>query len=301
MAGFSHLIPAVTTAFGIQTLLAMIFVPLQNEKYYDLGGCAGFVSTALVSLYYPTLRSNFLEGKLGPLPSIMSFAPRQLLLTAALALWSVRLGSFLITRSIKAGGDKRFDTVRNDPAKFSFFWFIQAIWVLLCGLPIYAVNSLPPPNVHPALGLPDYAALALFAVSFLMEAVADAQKAAWRRAKDAKQHSERFITGGLWAVSRHPNYVGEVGVWTSIWALASGSLLTSYSPIGLLVLTSLSPLFAWFLVRKLSGVPFLEQHGDKLFSGDKKWEEYKRNVPVFWPWGSTGSREAKRDGAFSLF
>ncbi|KAJ7088370.1 hypothetical protein B0H15DRAFT_1022402 [Mycena belliarum] len=296
MAELSRLIPATASAFAWQTLLAIIFVPLQNEKYYDLGGAAGFVSTSVLALYYDSLKRKLIDGVPGPLPALSSFAPRQLLLTAAVALWAARIGTFLALRTHRTNGDKRFDNVRNNPKVFTIFWMIQGVWVWLCGLPIYAVNSLPPQN-QPVLGPGDYAALALFAVSFLTEAVADAQKAAWRSAKDAKRHNEKFITGGLWSLSRHPNYVGEVGVWTALWALASGGLLTPSFPIEI-AFTALSPLFSWLLVRMLSGVPFLEQVGDKHFEGDKKWEAYKETTPIFWPWGG---KEDTRGGALSLF
>ncbi|KAJ6577453.1 hypothetical protein B0H19DRAFT_1120017 [Mycena capillaripes] len=285
MPVLSRLIPAATSAYVLQTLLALIFVPQQNEKYYDLGGACGFLSTAVVSLYYPALKRKFIDGVAGPLPSIMSFAPRQLLVSAALGIWSVRLGSFLALRAIKAGGDSRFDEVKKDPKRFTYFWMAQATWILLVGLPVYLVNSLPP-QLHPALGIRDYAAFGLFASSFLFEVIADRQKTAWRRKKDAKQHDQKFITSGLWSISRHPNYVGEVGIWTGIWALASGSLQPPHFPLATLALTAASPLFTWFLVRKVSGVPPLEKAGDKKFGGDPNWEEYKRNVPIFWPWGS---------------
>ncbi|KAJ7086168.1 hypothetical protein B0H15DRAFT_909955 [Mycena belliarum] len=286
MPVFSRLIPAATSAYALQTLLAMIFVPQQNETYYDLGGAAGFLSTAFISLYYPALKLKFLDGRPGPLPGIMSFAPRQLLLSAALGIWSMRLGSFLAMRAIKAGGDSRFDEVKKDPKRFTYFWMAQATWVFLVGLPVYLVNSLPP-RLHPALAIRDCAALGLIASSFVFEVLADRQKSAWRRAKDAKEHHEKFITSGLWSISRHPNYVGEVGIWTGVWALASGTLQTAHFPLGTVALAAASPLLTWFLVRKVSGVPPLEKAGDKKFAGDTKWEEYKRNVPIFWPWGST--------------
>jgi len=281
MAAFSRLIPVATSAYALQTLLALIFVPQQNETYYDLGGACGFLSTTFVSLYYPALKSKFIDGQAGPLPSLSSFAPRQLLLSAAIGIWCVRLGTFLASRAIKAGGDSRFDEVKKNPTRFTYFWMAQATWVFLVGLPVYLVNTLPPP-LHPALGIRDYAAFGLFAGSFLFEVIADRQKTVWRQAKQAKQHEEKFITSGLWSISRHPNYVGEVGIWTGIWALASGSL-----PLGSVAFAAaVSPLFTWFLLRKVSGVPPLEKAGDKKFGGDPKWEEYKRNVPVFWPWGS---------------
>jgi steroid 5-alpha reductase family enzyme len=74
---------------------------------------------------------------------------------------------------------------------------------MLVGLPVWLVNTLPP-SLSPALGPRDYLAAGLFACSFLFEVVADGQKAAWKRAKDKKQHDEKFITSGLWSVSRHP-------------------------------------------------------------------------------------------------
>ncbi|KAI0955982.1 hypothetical protein AcV7_006509 [Taiwanofungus camphoratus] len=166
---WSSLLPSVTSAYGLQTALALIFVPQANEKFYDLGGALGFLSTGFVSLYYPYLKAKFWDKvPLAKLPALSSFAPRQLLLNAALVAWSTRLGSFLVTRALKAGGDSRFDEVKRQPAKFTAFWIGQATWVFIVGLPIYMVNTLPA-AVHPPLGRLDYASLVLFAGSWLFE------------------------------------------------------------------------------------------------------------------------------------
>ncbi|KAF8896558.1 hypothetical protein BD779DRAFT_1433653 [Infundibulicybe gibba] len=284
MSVLSRLIPTITSAYALQTALALVFVPQQNETYYDLGGALGYLSTTFISLYYPSLRARYIGGLPGPLPTLASFAPRQLLLSAALSAWSIRLGSFLGQRAIKAGGDSRFDEIKKQPLRFTYFWIAQATWITLVGLPVYLCNALPP-ALHPALRMRDYLAFALFASSLLFEVTADRQKSAWRRARDSKQHDEKFITSGLWSLTRHPNYVGEVGVWTGIWALSTASLQTAYFPRGAIAIAALSPLFTWFLVRKVSGVPPLEKAGDKKFGNDPKWHEYKRTVPVFWPWG----------------
>ncbi|KAF6754520.1 hypothetical protein DFP72DRAFT_899305 [Ephemerocybe angulata] len=282
---FSKLIPTAISAYGLQAAFAAVFVPLKEETYYDCCGALGWLSTAFVSLYYPSLKAKFLHG--APLPPLSSFAPRQLLLTAALGLWSARMGVFLTNRAIKAGGDSRFDHIKTQPAKFSVYWLAQATWIMTVGLPVYLANNLPP-SLTPPLGPRDYIAAGLFATSFLVEVIADAQKSSWRRAKENKQHDEKFITSGLWSVSRHPNYLGEVGIWTGIWALAAGSLQSSYFPAGTVALAAVSPLFAWFLLTRVSGVPPLERSGDKKFGDDPKWQEYKRTVPVFWPWGRRG-------------
>ncbi|KII89846.1 hypothetical protein PLICRDRAFT_52988 [Plicaturopsis crispa FD-325 SS-3] len=284
MAVFSRLVPTIVSAYGLQTVLAGIFVPQENEKYYDLGGAAGFLSTTFISLYYPSLKSKYWHKLPISLPALTSFAPRQLLLSAALGIWSIRLGSFLVQRAIKAGGDSRFDEVKHQPGTFALFWMAQATWITLVGLPVYLCNSLPAP-LHSPLGPRDYAAVAFFAASFLFEVIADRQKSAWRRAKDAKQHDEKFISSGLWSISRHPNYVGEVGIWTGIWALSTATLQTAWFPRGTVAVAAASPLFTWFLLRNVSGVPPLEKSGDKKYGNDPNWREYKKTVPVFWPWG----------------
>jgi len=282
MAVFSRLIPTIASSYALQTFLALIFIPQQNEMYFDCGGAVGWVTTALVSLYYPSLKAKSWEGAL---PALSSFAPRQLLLSAAVGIWSVRLGTFLTWRAIKSGGDSRFDIIKKDPARFTVSWVLQATWITLVGLPVWLANTLPA-QLHPALGARDYAAVGLIFGSFLLESLADFQKTVWRRNKNNKRHNEPFITSGLWRISRHPNYVGEVGIWTGIWALSTASLATPYYPTGTAIAAAVSPLFTWYLVRKVSGVPPLERAGDKKFGNNPKWQEYKKTVPIFWPWGS---------------
>ncbi|KAI0370342.1 DUF1295-domain-containing protein [Pilatotrama ljubarskyi] len=273
---FSSLVPAAASAFGLQSVFAAIFVPQANEKFYDLGGSIGFISTTLVSLYYPHLKLKYWDRiPNATLPPITYFAPRQILMNAAILAWSTRLGSFLFSRAMKAGGDSRFDEVKHKPVAFTGFWMAQAVWVLLVGLPVYMVNTLPPAN-HPKLGRLDYLSLTVLAGSWLFEIVADHQKSSWRRAKENKEHDDNFITQGLWGLSRHPNYVGEVGVWAGMWLLSGGSLRTPFFPKGAWLMAGISPLLTWFLLTRVSGVPPLERAGDKKFGDDPNWQEYKR-------------------------
>ncbi|KAG5653017.1 hypothetical protein H0H81_002710 [Sphagnurus paluster] len=252
MAVFSRIAPSLVSAYGLQTLLALIFVPQQNEMYYDLGGALGYLSTTFVSLYYPALKAKYIDGVPGPLPSLSSFSARQLLLSGAVGLWSSRLGMFLVLRALKAGGDRRFDAIKKNPKLFFFVWMMQATWISVVGMPAFLTNTLPA-DLHPALTRRDYAAAVLFAVSFLVEVIADRQKSAWRAAKDAGKHAEKFISSGLWSISRHPNYVGEVGIWTALWALSTGSLNTPHFPRGTVALAALSPIFTWYLTAKVRG------------------------------------------------
>lgn len=109
---FSRLLPSLTSTYALQTgrhsrtlhlssntdniiALALAFVPQANDKYHDLGGALGFLSTTVISLYYPSLKTKFWAGSRAPLPALSTFAPRQLLISAALGIWCVRLGTHL--------------------------------------------------------------------------------------------------------------------------------------------------------------------------------------------------------------
>lgn len=138
-------------------------------------------------------------------------------------------------------------------------------------------SNILPAALHPPLGIRDYASLGLFAGSLLFEIIADRQKSAWRAAKDAKQHDDKFITSGLWSISRHPkyafffryfrifalsdscsfyfifSYVGEVGIWTGIWALSTSALQTAHYPSGTAMFATVSPLLTYYLLRYVCG------------------------------------------------
>ncbi|KAH7884263.1 hypothetical protein F5I97DRAFT_1888107 [Phlebopus sp. FC_14] len=290
MAVFSPLIPVAESAFGLQLGLARVFVPRADDRFYDLSGAAGFVTTALVSVYYPfsrsftrtvfhrgTLQRNGISASF----SELRFAPRQMLLTSVLFLWSVRLGSFLARRAIKAGGDSRFKEIKHHTAKFTAAWVAQGAWIFIVGLPVWLSNAVPA-SAHPPLRLSDYALWLSILGCLALEVTADRQKSEWRKARDKKEHDEDFISSGLWARSRHPNYVGEVGIWTGMWALAAQSCALPWQAV---LAAAASPVFTYVLTRYVSGVPLLERASDEKLKDDPKWKEYKRTVPVFFPWG----------------
>jgi len=282
MVIFSRLATTIGYVFALQLGAAAVFVPLHTEKYYDLFGSLGFLSASFVSLYTPWLRARW-SGEPAPLPPLSSHTSRQLLLNGSLMLWSGRLGYFLFNRTLKAGKDSRFDKIKYKPAIFVIFWIAQATWVSLVGLPVYLANALPA-TAHKPLEARDYLGLALYVSSFVFEAIADGQKSAWRKAKNEGKHAQQFITSGLWSISRHPNYVGEVGIHTGIWLMASSCLTAPEFPFGTAALTAASPLFTYYLLSRVSGVPPLERAGDKKFGGDPKWQAYKSSTPVFFPW-----------------
>ncbi|KAH7103823.1 DUF1295-domain-containing protein [Auriculariales sp. MPI-PUGE-AT-0066] len=283
MVVFSQLLPTIATTYGLQAAAASIFIPLQDDKYYDLLGTLGFVSSTAASLYGPALKAVIWDGQpLSSLPALRAFSSRQLLLTAGLGLWTLRLGTFLFARAMRHGGDSRFDEIKKQPARFSFYWFMQANWIMMVGLPIYLINVLPSSRHLPMTKL-DMAGLVVAGTSIVLETIADTQKSSWRARKDAGKHDEKFISHGLWAWSRHPNYVAEIGVWTGVFIASLNTIRRAYGTSGV-VASALSPLITYSLVRYLSGVPPLERAAKKRFGDDPAWKAYQARTSVFWPW-----------------
>ena len=110
-------------------------------------------------------------------------------------------------------------------------------------------------------------------LGFILEVIADSQKRKFRKT----QGSERFITTGVWALSRHPNYLGEILLWVGIALLAVPALQ------GWQWVTIISPVFVYFLLTRVSGIPLLERKADQRWGDDPDYQAYKRRVPLLAP------------------
>jgi len=91
----------------------------------------------------------------------------------------------------------------------------------------------------------------------------------------------KFIQSGLWSVSRHPNYFGEIVMWCAMAGLAVNGLGSS-TPIRAIGACT-SPLFVTYLLTKMSGIPILEKMGNDRWGKDEAYQKYKKTTPVLIP------------------
>jgi len=239
----------------------------RTERYYDLTGSLTFLLTSFWS-------STFVPADQRSL--------RQTILTYCVQIWAVRLGSFLFSRISKHGGvDSRFVEIKKSLLRFFGAWTLQGVWVFLTALPVFALNQAI--DVKP-LTTVDYVGLSMWAIGFLYEVVADTQKSEF---KDNKANKDKWITGGVWSLSRHPNYAGEILLWLGLCISATQGMpfLSSRS-----LVSFISPLFVFLLLVGVSGVPMLEKASDKRWGGNKAYELYKAQTPTLIPFvGRRGS------------
>lgn len=254
-------------AFLVQWIAFVPANAAQTERFYDLTGSATYVLVVGLALAGPTLTGDPPGGP----------GPRAWVLSAMTAVWALRLGTFLVRRIHAAGKDGRFDQIKRDPPRFLMAWTLQGLWVTLTALGVVVVASSPA-GAAP-LGPLDALGWALWALGFGVEVAADAQKAAFA-ANPA--NAGRWIDQGLWARSRHPNYAGEITLWTGIFVSGAAAFH------GAQWLAVLSPVFVYVLLTRVSGVPLLEQRADAKWGEDAAYRAYKARVPVLFPWGRRG-------------
>ena len=251
LTAIDWVINAVLISFMIQWILFFPAYYFQTEKFYDLAGSL----TYLTVIIYTTYASYSVTGlNLG-----------NLIFGSFIIIWTLRLGIFLYTRIHSTGEDKRFKFIKKSPTQFFMTWTLQGMWVSVCST--CAITAIAKGVVLNFFFLVGFL---VFILGFLIEIIADHQKNDFRKKSIFKND---FIQSGLWAYSRHPNYLGEIILWTGI-AICSFSSLE-----GLQLITLISPIFTYVLLVYISGIPLLEEKGKKKWGHLSNYQKYLEKTP----------------------
>jgi steroid 5-alpha reductase family enzyme len=247
----------VALAFAINWLVWIPASLWRTERFYDLTGSVTFVAVtalALVATRAP-----------GGAASVW-----RVVLAAMVVVWAVRLGSFLFIRVRRDGSDGRFDKIKVHPLAFLATWTLQALWVSMTVAAALAAITVADGlgGVWATLGV------IVWLIGFAIEVVADTQK---RRFRADPANAGRFISTGLWSRSRHPNYFGEILLWSGV-ALMAVPTLSGWRWVVLI-----SPVFVWLLLTRVSGVPLLEARAAARFGDDLAYGAYVKHTPVLVP------------------
>ena len=162
-----------------------------------------------------------------------------MVLSLLITIWTLRLGIFLFYRVFKVGEDQRFREVKTSPSKF-FVWFsVSGLWVSLTS--IAGLNILSSKIDHNDYFFVYFGVL-LWVFGFLFEVIADYQK---MKFKNDKNNDGKFISSGLWSISRHPNYFGEITLFSRADKATIGFIVEpgEYNPEIVLFIKGLLGLF----------------------------------------------------------
>jgi steroid 5-alpha reductase family enzyme len=235
----------------------LVFVPsnrAKTEHYFDLTGSITYLSVTAVAL----VLSDNLDA-------------RAVIVAAMVAVWALRLGSFLFRRVRRDGRDGRFDRIKTDPLRFFMTWTLQGLWVLLT---LAAALAIITGTERRELGWVAIVGIVVWIAGFAIEVIADQQKSEFKK---NPANDGRFIKSGLWAWSRHPNYFGEITLWTGI-AIMAVPVLSGWRWAMLI-----SPIFVVLLLTRVSGIPMLEVRAEKRWGDEPEYQEYTSRTPVLIP------------------
>lgn len=227
--------------------LSVIFIITQLRRESRIGRFAWVGGVLVLGVY--------------SLVSVGTYYQRPILITFLVALWAFRL-LLHVTQRHYTMSDPRFFDWQVSWGSFgllrSFIWIyiFQGALIAIMALPVIIVNRYS----QEGLGAWDYGILVLWLFGFYWEAMSDYQLSLFL--KKTVRRNEICIEG-LWGLSRHPNYFGELVQW---WALALFACLIPGGWIALVSPIVLSIYLVWY-----SGVPCVESQ----LEGFSNYDYYK--------------------------
>ncbi|MES1902096.1 MAG: hypothetical protein MHPSP_000514 [Paramarteilia canceri] len=266
---YRRLINYLLTDLAVQASVGTFSaLKLRSEKYFDLTGLATFNTLATASLFIPASK---LQAK-SPLLSRVN--QRKFLATWAVFIWSTRLAKQQFQRALNSN-DGRFDSIRNNPIKFLFTWFVQAVWVGATLTPVLLLNFSQPKNIKTLYDAP---AIFLFMAGFALEAMADLQKDGFKKNPANKG---KFIDVGVWKYIEFPNYAGEILLWSGL-SMYCWPVVSKIGKFGKFS-CFLSPLYTFTMLTFLSGVPLQRKQANDRWATDPAYSVHRSQIGMYWP------------------
>ena len=264
-AGFPALVLIVGTGFLIHWIIFLPSFFAKTEKFYDITGTVAYFVMTGLAVYIASDSSSL---------SLLSK-----IIAAMVLIWALRLGLFLFIRVFRVGEDKRFSEAKKSFFKFLMFFSLSALWVFLTTAnALTLILNNPDINDVLFLGIGGI----IWVIGFLFEVISDEQKRQFRK-KDSN-HGQ-FITTGLWSISRHPNYFGEILIWIGM-AVISFPVLSGWQ-----YATLISPLFVILMLTRVSGINLLEESADKKWGNLDEYQTYKANTAALIPFNKSKNKD----------
>jgi steroid 5-alpha reductase family enzyme len=256
---FENTMVNVLIADVVATVIVFIFsIIFSNSSVYDPYWS---VAPPIIVIY---LISIFPEGN----------SVRQWVILSLILFWSFRLTiNWLRGWQGFKHQDWRYTNIADKtgvfywPVSFLGIHLMPTIFVFLGCLPLwFSLSSAAPINLY------DYAAILFTLAAIIVEWIADEQLIKFRKSGS----KERFMQSGLWSISRHPNYFGEISFWVGMFLfVVSASNFKSttgyWTAIGFL---------SMIILFKFISIPMMEKRNITRKAG---YKDYIKMVPALFP------------------
>ncbi len=251
----TYMFEAYLILVALQLILWLVQLRTRDASTADIGWSAGML--VLVGWMAAKLDGYWL---------------REALIVGMIAIWSVRLSTYLAGRLIRDGReDSRYARLRrywgeSAGRNFIIVFQLQPVFNIVLSVPLVLAMR----NPSASLSAWEIAAVIVWAIGIIGESVADHQLNNFR---SNPQNKGKVCSQGLWNYSRHPNFFFE---WTMWLAYALFAVSSPYGIYGFI-----APLFMLFLLMKVTGIPAMERHA--LQNKGEAFREYMRKTSFFVP------------------
>ncbi len=257
----SGLLTPMLATLGYFTIFFIVAQIVKDNSIVDMGWGFGFVVGSVATLL---TTSN---------PTVLSY-----IIVGFIAVWGIRLSARLIRRNWGKPEDFRYQQWREEWGDkvviIAFFrvFMIQGIINFIVGSASYTVIKFNQFDMTGWTQYIVYLGLLIAVIGLFFEVVGDEQLR-----RHIKEGSGSLMTSGLWSVTRHPNYFGEILIWSGLY-LTGAALLDASVSIGFYAILIISPILMSTVLIKIS-TPMLEKHMQK-YDG---WDDYKASTPMIFP------------------
>lgn len=256
------LLMPMIVVFGFFYIIFVIAQIKKDNSIVDLGWGIGFVFGSWATLLST---SN---------PTLLSYV-----IAIFITIWGLRLSIRLIKRNWGKPEDFRYANWRkewgNKAVIIAFFrvFTVQAVINFIVGSASYVAikyNAFTFSGVSIVFVI---VGLVIALIGLFFEVVGDEQLR-----RHIKKGVKKLMDTGLWSITRHPNYFGEIMIWNGLYIIGLSLLFTSSISIVYYLLLVISPLLMSVVLIKIS-TPLLEKH----MSTYQGWDDYAKKVPVIFP------------------
>ena len=245
------------TADVVATLIVFIFSFIfRNSSLYDPYWSVIPVPIALYWIFISPLGNDL----------------RQFLIITVISLWSLRLTiNWIKSWPNLEHEDWRYIKLKEDSGRL--YWVVSFLGIHLFPTFIVFLGMLPVFSAvgnNAPLGILDFVGALVSVSAVLIEYTADEQLRQFNKNNRIKGMN---MDRGLWPISRHPNYLGEILFWLGLFIVALTNNFQSnlWTGIGFI---------AMFILFKFISIPMMEK---RLIRNKNQYEEYIRKVPALVP------------------
>jgi steroid 5-alpha reductase family enzyme len=253
---------AFVTDLVATAVVFALSVVLANASLYDPYWS---VAPPIVAVGWALIAPDALDG---------GIKVRQVVVVVLVLVWAVRLtGNWAIGWHGLTQEDWRYVMLRGNTAGRLPWWLVNLVGIQLVPTLVVFVGMLP---LWPALGRPthtlgalDVLALVVTATAIVVETVADNQMRAFVR---DPANRGRTIDVGLWSLSRHPNYLGEISFWCGLYLFGLAADPSWWWTVaGPVVMV---------LLFETASIPMMEERS---LARRPEYADYQRRVPRLLP------------------